>query len=69
VSRERFVEAAAPILTPNAMVPTGRGGFDVSSVFNGVIAEVDGDGKFVRTVLKPPAGETLGDQTYSTGTP
>ena len=69
VSRERFVEAAAPILTPNAMVPTGRGGFYVSSVFNGVIAEVDGDGKFVRTVLKPPAGETLGDQTYSTGTP
>jgi hypothetical protein len=30
---------------------------------------VDGDGKFVRTVLTPPAGETLGAQTYSTGTP
>ena len=69
VSRERFVEAVAPILTPNAMVPTGRGGFYVSSVFNGVIAEVDGDGKLVRTVLTPPAGETLGAQTYSTGTP
>jgi hypothetical protein len=69
VSRERFVEAVAPILTPNAIVPTGRGGFYVSSVFNGVIAEVDGDGRLVRTVLSPPAGETLGDQTYSTGTP
>jgi hypothetical protein len=69
VSRERFVTATPPILTPNAMVPTGRGGFYVSSVFNGVIAEVDGDGKFVRTVLTPPTGETLGDQTYSTGTP
>jgi hypothetical protein len=69
VSRERFVEAVAPIFTPNAIAPTGRGGFYVSSVFNGVIAEVDGDGTFVRTVLTPPAGETLGDQTYSTGTP
>ena len=69
VSRAPFVAAAAPILTPNAMVPTGHGGFYVSSVFNGVIAEVDGDGKFVRTVLTLPAGETLGTQTYSTGTP
>jgi sugar lactone lactonase YvrE len=69
VSREQFVTAVSPILTPNAMAPTGHGGFYVSSVFNGVIAEVDGDGKFVRTVLSPPAGETLGTQTYSTGTP
>ena len=35
VSRQTFVTAAPPILTPNAMVPTGHGGFCVSSVFNG----------------------------------
>jgi hypothetical protein len=69
VSRQPFVTAAPPILTPNAMVPTGHGGFYVSSVFNGVIAEVDRDGKFVRSVLTPPSGETLGTKTYSTGTP
>jgi len=69
VSRQTFVTAAPPILTPNAMVPTGHGGFYVSSVFNGVIAEVDNDGKFARSVLTPPAGETLGTKTYSTGTP
>ena len=69
VSRQTFVTAAPPILTPNAMVPTRHGGFYVSSVFNGVIAEVDKDGKFVRSVLTPPSGEALGTKTYSTGTP
>jgi hypothetical protein len=67
--REQFVAAQDPILTPYAMAPTGRGGFYVSSVFNGTIAEVDANGKYVRTVLKPPAGETLGTTTFSTGTP
>ena len=69
VSRELFVAAVPPIITPNAMVPTGHGGFYVASVFNGVIAEVDAGGKFVRTVLTPPAGETLSTKTFSTGTP
>jgi hypothetical protein len=69
VTREQFVAAVDPILTPYAMVPTGRGGFYVSSVFNGVIAEVDAGGKYVRTVLRPPPGEQLGTKTFSTGTP
>ena len=41
----------------------------MSSVFNGVIAEFDADGTYTRTILKPPAGETLGAKPYSTGTP
>jgi hypothetical protein len=69
VSREQFVRAVNPILTPNAVVPTGRGGFYVSSVLNGVIVEVDADGALLRTVLTPPEGEKLGEQTFSTGTP
>jgi hypothetical protein len=41
----------------------------VSSVFNGTISEVDANGKYVRTILKPPPGEKLTTKTYSTGTP
>ena len=41
----------------------------VSSVFNGVIGEFTADGKFVRKILKPPAGEQLGTEPFSTGTP
>ena len=45
------------------------GTFFVSSVITGVIAEYDADGEFVRTVLEPPAGEQLGAEPFSTGTP
>ena len=41
----------------------------MSSVFTGVINEYDAEGAFVRTVLSPPPGEQLGEQTFSTGTP
>ena len=41
----------------------------MTSVFNGVIAEFTPAGKFVRDILKPPAGEKLGAKPYSTGTP
>jgi hypothetical protein len=69
MQRDVFIKAADPIVTPNAMVPSGHDTFYVSSVFNGVIAEYDGDGALIRTVLKPPAGESLGEKSYSTGTP
>ena len=69
VERERFVEAGGPLATPNGVVPAPAGGFYVSSVINGVIAEVDAEGIVVRTVLEPPAGETLGERTFTTGTP
>jgi hypothetical protein len=40
----------------------------VSSVISGVINEYDANGGFVRTICSP-AGETLGETTFSTGTP
>jgi len=57
------------IATPNAIAKGSDGQLYVTSVFNGVIAEFDADGNYVRTILQPPAGETLGAQPFSTGTP
>ena len=69
VKDEIFIPADAPLSTPNAIVPAPRGGCYVSSVFNGVIAEYSGSGTYRRTILQPPAGETLGAKPFSTGTP
>jgi hypothetical protein len=41
----------------------------ISSVFTGVINEYGPDGTFRRTVLAPPAGEQLGAESFTTGTP
>lgn len=71
ISREPFITAddANGIATP-AGIALGPGGqLFVSSVFNGVISEFTRDGTFVRRVLQPPAGETLGERPFSTGTP
>jgi hypothetical protein len=57
------------LVTPNAIAKGPNGKLYVSSVFNGVIAEFGADGKYVRDVLHPRAGETLGAKPYSTGTP
>jgi hypothetical protein len=69
VKNEIFIPADAPLATPNAIVPAPRGGWYVSSVFNGVIAEYSGSGRYRRTILQPPAGEALGAKPFSTGTP
>ena len=69
MNRELFIPTGNNLATPNAIVPTGNGGWYVSSVANGVINEYDADGGYVRTVLKPPPGETLGTEPISTGTP
>jgi hypothetical protein len=50
-----------------AQAPNGH--WFVASVINGVINEYDADWNYVRTVLRPPAGEELGEQSFSTGTP
>jgi hypothetical protein len=68
IRKDLFVATGGPIATPNAIARSPHG-YYVSSVFNGVIAEVDRQGKLLRTVLSPPAGETLGAQPFSTGTP
>jgi hypothetical protein len=68
--KEIFIPAGANDLsTPAGIAGAPDGHLFVSSVINGVINEYDGDGTFIRTVLRPPAGETLGPKPYSTGTP
>jgi hypothetical protein len=69
IRKETFISVDANAVTPNSVAGSGRGTFYVSSVINGVIAEYDADGKFIRRVLEPPPGETLGAKPYSTGTP
>jgi hypothetical protein len=71
VTATLFIEPAKgnPLATPNAIAKGPNGKLYVSSVFNGVIAEFDADGTYIRTVLKPPAGEALGAEPFSTGTP
>lgn len=70
-SKQLFIEAGAEGLAVTngvARAPGGDGWF-VSSVISGVINEYASDGSFVRPVLAPPAGEELGVQPFSTGTP
>lgn len=70
IEREVFIPAGEHELsTPHSVAPTPDGGFYVTSVINGVINEYDADGAFVRTILQPPAGEELGPEPFSTGTP
>jgi len=69
VNRELFIPVDTNIATPSAIAASGHGTLYVSSVFNGVIAEYDQDGNFIRRVLEPPPGETLGANSFSTGTP
>ncbi len=70
VHKETFI-ASGPhgLATPAGLANAPDDGFYVSSVFTGVIDEFGPDGSFRRTILEPPAGESLGEQTYSTGTP
>jgi hypothetical protein len=57
------------LATPNAIAQAPNGALYVSSVINGLIAEFTAQGKYVRDVLQPPAGEVLGAKPLSTGTP
>lgn len=69
VVRERFIVADANLPTVNGIAGTPAGTFYVSSVLSGVIAEYSASGAFVRRILSPPAGESLGPEPLSTGTP
>ncbi|GIU87456.1 MAG: hypothetical protein KatS3mg009_1971 [Acidimicrobiia bacterium] len=71
VTREQFLSAddTNGIATPAGLALGPDGQLYVSSVFNGVISEFTRDGTFVRRVLEPPAGETLGERPFTTGTP
>ncbi len=67
VNKRLFIAADGHIRTPNAVVGSGRGTFYVTSVLNGVIAEYDAQGRFVRRIVQPVSGERL--PFPSTGTP
>lgn len=70
-TKDRFIEAGGEGLAVTNGVtraPQDEGWY-VSSVISGVINQYDADGAFVRQVLAPPAGEELGAEPYSTGTP
>jgi len=70
VSKSVWIEAGDnELATPAGLAPAPDGGMYVSSVFTGIINEYGADGAFVRRVLEPPAGEAIGVEPYSTGTP
>ena len=69
VKKEQFIGLGNGLAAPIAIVRAPKSDFYVSSVISGVINEYDANGGFVRTILQPPAGETLGATTFSTGTP
>jgi hypothetical protein len=65
VTRDIFI-LDPNVPTPSSIVQTPAGSFYVASVFNGVIAEYDGNGQFVRIILQPPEP---GVPPFPTGTP
>jgi hypothetical protein len=69
VNKELFIRLGDGLSSPIAIVRAPKNGFYASSVITGIINEYDANGGFVRSVLQPPASETLGEQTFSTGTP
>jgi hypothetical protein len=69
VGKARFITTKDELATPNAIVPSTDGTWYVSSVLNGVINEYDTDGTFIRRILEAPAGEQVGPEPISTGTP
>jgi len=75
ITKELFIPAEANISTPGGLVIRPGGGFYVASVLNGVIAEYDADGQFVRRVLTAsasglptPSGNPFGLGLASDGT-
>jgi outer membrane protein assembly factor BamB len=70
VRKSVFIKAGEHgLATPAGLADAPNGGFYVSSVISGVINEYDSTGGFVRTILQPPAGDKLGEQPYTTGSP
>ena len=70
IEREVFIPAGEHGLsTPHSIAAAPDGGFYVTSIITGVVNEYDANGAFVRTILEPPAGEELGPEPFSTGTP
>lgn len=70
VRKELFIASGEhDLIAPTGVAGGPDGHLFVSSVINGVINEYDANGRYVRSVLRPPAGEQLGERPFSTGTP
>lgn len=69
ITFEQFIVPSDGLVAPSVIVPSPNGGWFVSSVFPGVINEYGVNGDFYRTILEVPAGEGLGAEPVSTGTP
>jgi hypothetical protein len=69
MNKELFISLGNGLSSPISIVRAPKDGFYVSSVISGVINQYDANGQYVRSVLQPPANETLGERTFSTGTP
>jgi hypothetical protein len=70
VNKETFIAGGQhDLLTPSGVAFGPDGKVYVSSVITGVINEYDQGGTFLRTVLRPPEGEKIGENPFSTGTP
>ncbi len=67
ITREPFIQSlpVLELLTPSAIVPSGKDTFYVSSVFDGRIAEFSEGGEFIRLILEAAPGLP----PYDTGTP
>src|SRR5262249_30175726 len=70
VNRQKVISTGDHgLVAPAGLAPAPNRNLYVSSVITGVINEYKLDGTFVRTILEPPAGETLAERPFSTGTP
>jgi hypothetical protein len=69
VKKGQFIGLGNGLAAPIAIARAPKNGFYVSSVISGIINEYDASGAYIRAVLQPPPDETLGERTFSTGTP
>lgn len=69
VEKDLFIRLGNGLASPIAVVRAPNNGFYVSSVISGVINQYDSSGGYVRSVLQPQADESLGERTFSTGSP
>jgi sugar lactone lactonase YvrE len=71
VTKELFIPTSQEngLGFPAGLAWTPDGGMYVSSVANGVINEYSAEGEYVRTILRPPEGESMDEDSFSTGTP
>lgn len=69
VDRELFIAPDENVVITNGVAGTPAGTFYVSSVIGGIVAEYEGDGRFLRRVVAPLPGESIGAEPLTNGSP